>query len=110
MSKRSYLVAGLAAALLAVAPSASRAQVSRGVTMEWQNAPLSDVVRAFALFSGQTIVVAPEVGNPKVTASLQNVDWHRGLDLVLMSHGLVARTDRSGVIRIERQVPATTSR
>jgi type II secretory pathway component HofQ len=73
------------------------------MTMEWQNAPLTDVVRAFAAFSGRTIVVAPEAGNPEVTASLADVEWQRALDVVLMAHGLVARVDATGVIRIERQ-------
>jgi type II secretory pathway component HofQ len=109
MSKRSYFAAALAAALLAIAPSASRAQTAREVTVEWQNAPLSQVVRAFAALSGRTIVVAPEVGDPELTVSLRNVEWQRALDLVLVAHALVARVDASGVIHVEKQASPATS-
>ena len=100
MAKRLWLTAGLVVTLSTF--SASTAQSQR-VTMEWQNAPLTQVVRAFAAFSGRTIVVAPDAGNPEVTASLADVEWQRGLDVVLTAYGLVARVDATGVIRIERQ-------
>ena len=106
MSRRLYLTAGVALTLLAVSPSISRAQAGGLGTFKWQNAPLSDVVRAFADFSGRTIVVAPDVGDPDVTAFVENVEWQRALDIVLWTRGLVARVDASGVIRIEKQTPA----
>ena len=100
MLKRLWLTAGFVGALSTLSASAARGQK---VTMEWQNAPLTDVVRAFGTFAQRSIVVAPEVGNPEVTASITDVDWQRALDLVLMPHGLVARVDDKGVIYIERK-------
>jgi type IV pilus assembly protein PilQ len=96
---------------LALSPSTGRAQTTPAgekITLEWQNARLSDVVRAFAKFSGRTIAVAPDVGDPEITAYVQDVEWQRALDLILATRALVARTDASGVIRIEKQ-PAVKS-
>lgn len=107
MFARYSLITGVVVAL-ALSPSVGRAQATETaprVTMEWQNAPLSDVLRAFSRFSGRTIVVAPGVGDPEITASVQNAEWPRALDVVLATRGLVARTDASGVIRVEKQSP-----
>jgi type II secretory pathway component HofQ len=103
MSKRLYLAAGFTFSLLAFSPPASHAQIAQRITVEWQNAPLSHVVRALSAFSGQTIVVAPDVGDPELTVSVQNVDWRRALDLALASRALVARADAAGVIHIEKR-------
>jgi type II secretory pathway component HofQ len=105
MSVRLGLVAVLAFSSLALAPSIGQAQTQRVVTVEWQNAPLSRVVEAFATFSGQTVAVAPNVGDPEVTATLRNVDWRFALDTILARQGLIARVDASGVLRIEKRVP-----
>jgi type II secretory pathway component HofQ len=104
MSKRLCLTAGFVLTLLAAPALSAHAQ---NVTMEWQNAPLSQVIRAFARFSGRTIVLASDVGDPEVTASLQNVDWQRALGLVLARLGLVERVDPTGVIRVERRTSPT---
>ena len=103
MFARLCLTAGVAVAL-ALSPSVASAQAGQRVTMEWQSAPLNDVVRAFARFSGRTITVAPDVGNPEITASIQDADWHYALDTILATRGLFARVDASGVIRIQKYV------
>jgi ferric-dicitrate binding protein FerR (iron transport regulator) len=110
MSKRLFLGAGFALTLLALSPSIGRAQAGGRITVEWQNAPLSDVVRGFATFSGRTIVLAPDAGDPEVTAAYQNIDWQLALDLILERLGLVARVDSSGVIRIEKRNAAPAKR
>jgi type IV pilus assembly protein PilQ len=102
MSKRLCLTAGFVLSLLAAPAAGAHAQ---NITVEWQGAPLTDVIRAFARFSGRTIVVAPDVGEREVTVSLQNVDWQRGLGVIVAGLGLVERVDDSGVIRVE-QPPA----
>jgi type II secretory pathway component HofQ len=107
MRNRLFLIAGLALGLFAVSPSVSLAQK---VTMEWENAPLSDVVRAFAKFSGRTIVVAPDAGDRAVTASFQDVDWERAFDLMLSGLGLTRRVDAAGVIHVERRPSARPGR
>jgi type II secretory pathway component HofQ len=102
MLKRLSLAAGFALAVLALSPSVGRAQAGPGVTLESQNAPLSHVVAAFEKLSSRTIVVAADVGDPLITASVANVQWERALDLILATRGLVARVDASGIIRIEK--------
>jgi type II secretory pathway component HofQ len=107
MIKRPRLTYGFAITLLAFSPSIVRAQAPRLITVEYQNAPLSQVIRGFAAFSGRAIVVAPDAGDPEVTASMKNVDWQVGLDRILESQALVARPDTSGVVRIERRRQVT---
>jgi type II secretory pathway component HofQ len=96
MHKRLRLTAILA--LLAVAPSAGAAQA---ISVSFFDAKLSEIVRNFAAFSGRTIVLAPEAGNPAVTASIRDVEWRRGLDQILATQSLVARVDGAGVIHVE---------
>src|SRR5688572_7907945 len=110
MSKRLYLAGSFVVALLALSPDASRAQARREahITVEWQNAPLSDVVNAFAKFSGRTIEVAPEVRPSLVTFAAQDVEWMRAFDLMLAQQALVARVDTAGVIHVENRVASPT--
>jgi type II secretory pathway component HofQ len=103
MIEHPRLTYGFAITLLAFSPSLVRAQAPRLITVEYQSAPLSQVIRGFAAFSGRAIVVAPDAGDPDVTASINNVDWQVGLDRILEAHALVARPDTSGVVRIERR-------
>ena len=107
MIKCPRLTYGFAVTLLAFSPSIVRAQAPRLITVEYQNAPLSQVIRGFAAFSGRAIVVSPDAGDPEVTASIENVDWRVGLDRILESQALVARPDTSGVVRVERRRQVT---
>ena len=123
----------IVAAALVIAPAAARAQASaqsrtparsgaqaatsptapaeasalraaeHPISVDYYNVPLRDAVRRLAAFSGRTIVMPSEIGNPIVNASLGNLHWRRVLDLVLESEGLVARDDESGIIRIEKR-------
>ena len=70
MSKRLCLAAAFALTLLALSPSIGSAQAGRGITVEWQNAPLSHVVRAFATLSGRTIVVGGGLAGLTVATNL----------------------------------------
>jgi type II secretory pathway component HofQ len=78
-----------------------RIEHERRMTVQYEGAPLTDVVRAISAFSEHAIVVMPDVGNPSVSASLTNVDWQRGLDQILTSAGLTAQADGAGVLRIQ---------
>ncbi len=86
------------------APQQGQAQPR--ITVTFQDAPLSQVIENFAAFAGRNIVLAPDVGDPHVTADIRNVEWQLGLDQILAPLGLVARVDASGVIRVERRSPA----
>jgi ferric-dicitrate binding protein FerR (iron transport regulator) len=102
-SKRLLLAAGFAIAALTTSPSASSAQAPKRVTVEYQNARLADVVRAFASLSGQSIVLAPNAADLQVTASFTNVDWKVALDDILARQGLVCYEDAIGVLRVEKR-------
>ena len=88
-----------------LAPSAQMPRADeRPISVDYYNVPLRDAVRRLAAFSGRTIVMDSELGNAVLNESIANVHWRRVLDLVLDTHGLVAREDKSGVITIERRV------
>lgn len=78
-----------------------RIEHERPMSVEYQDAPLTDVVRAISAFSEHAIVVTPGVGNPQLSASLTNVDWQRGLEQILTPAGLMAQADAEGVLRIQ---------
>src|ERR1044072_1872313 len=90
MPRRPYSPLSLALALLVAPPSLLSGQTQQRITVEYQNDPLSEVVRGFAAFSGRTIGVAPDVGDPLVTAVVLDVDWLAGLDQILETQSLVA--------------------
>jgi type II secretory pathway component HofQ len=72
------------------------------VTIHFQAATLAQVIQVVVGLSGRTIVAASEVANIQVTADITNLDWQRSLNQILSSHGLVARNDGSGTVRIEK--------
>jgi ferric-dicitrate binding protein FerR (iron transport regulator) len=103
MFKRLCLAAVVAFLLLGISPSIGQSQAAPRITVEWQSAPLSHVIDAFARFSGFTIVMAPDVDGQDVTAAFQNIDWQLALDAILEKQGLVARKDSSNAIHIEKR-------
>jgi hypothetical protein len=64
------------------------------------------VIRGLSAFSGRTITVPRDIGNPVVNISLSDVHWRRALDLIVERQGFVAKDDPSGVIMIVRRQPA----
>src|ERR1043166_2234261 len=102
MPQQPFSRLSLALALLVAPPSFLSGQTQQRITVEYQNAPLREVVRGFAAFSGRTIGVAPDVGDPLVTAVARDVDWVAGFDKILETQPLVARPRGGGVIRVER--------
>ena len=123
MSIRLSFITLLGAAALASAPATSHAQnesrsaqpqpvpaeptvqqrEARPISVDYMNAPLQNVVRGIAAYSGRTIRLSDELGNPAVNISLRDVHWRRALDLILEQQGLVAKDDPNGVIRIDRR-------
>ena len=102
MVKRRFLCTALPLALLGL-PLVSQAQSQGRISVEYKNAALTQVVQDFSSFSGRTIIVSPEAGNPSVTMLVKDVEWERGLDGLLASRSLVARPDSSGILRIEKE-------
>ena len=107
MPQQPFSPLSLALALLVAPPSFLSGQTQQRITVEYQNAPLSEVVRGFAAFSGRTIGVAPDVGDPLVTALVRDVDWLVGFDQILETQSLVARPQGAGVVRVERRRAVT---
>lgn len=73
--------------------------VSR-ISVTWTEAPIRDVLQAFAAFSGRSIVAGANVGG-FVTADINDRPWDVSLRAVLSSLGLVAIEDEYGIIRVE---------
>ena len=78
------------------------AQQPGPISAEWAQAPIEDVIRGFATFSGRSIVLADGVRGVFVTASLNDVPWDVALRTVLRSHGLSAVEDEYGIIVVHR--------
>ena len=90
-----------ALALLAFLPCVGRAQ---RVTVDFYDAPLRQVIGNFANYSGTTIIVANDIGNPAVSTSIRDLEWRAALDRILEAHDLVARSRPSGIIIVERRM------
>lgn len=81
-------------------PEADAGGRARRMSVSWSGVPLRDVVRAFALYSGASIVVGANV-DASVTADINDQPWDVALRTILSVHGLVATEDEYGIIRID---------
>src|SRR5687768_12312203 len=106
MSRRCSILAALTIGVLATSPAAAGAQVQQvqpaPITVTFHNAPLRDVLKGMAEYSGRTIVMDGEIGNPPVNASFTNVEWRAALDRILEQQQLVMVEDRSGILVIRK--------
>jgi type II secretory pathway component GspD/PulD (secretin) len=96
------LVVLLAAAVSLVArPARASAQQTeaRRIAVAWEAAPLTDVLTAFAEYSGASIVAGSGVDG-FVTATIQDQPWDVALEAILTSLGLYAVEEESGIIRV----------
>ena len=69
------------------------------VSMTFTEAPIADVLLAFARFSGNSIVQGVGVAG-FVTAEIIDTPWDVALGTILAGHGLVAVENEYGVIRV----------
>lgn len=69
------------------------------ISVEWNAAPMGDVLRAFAEFSGKSFVAAPEVTGT-VTAFIEDQPWDVALHVVLSAQGLTAIEDEHGIVHV----------
>ena len=86
------------AAVTSVAAAVS-AQVSQQprMTIAWENAPISDVIAAFAAFSGRTIIQSRNVAG-NISAEIINQPWDVAFKAILNANGFDAIEDPSGII------------
>jgi type II secretory pathway component HofQ len=115
MTRPLHLILALGLTVLAVSPAAAQTQSKasaqpeaprqddRPISVDYMNAPLRNVLQSLSAFSGRTIVMRDDLGDPAVNASLSDVHWRRALDLILEKEGLVAKDDPSGVIKVDRR-------
>ena len=73
----------------------------RRLTVTWTDAPIRDVLLAFAAFSGKSIVPGANVTG-LVTAKINDQPWDEALRVILETRGLVAVEDMSGILLAER--------
>jgi type IV pilus assembly protein PilQ len=70
------------------------------ITVTYQDADVRDVIAAFAMFSGRTIVTGKGVtGN--VSAEIHDQPWDVALRAILSSQGLAAKEDSDGIIHVD---------
>jgi len=87
----------------AFAPStaiAAPVQEARRISVTWTEAPVNDVLLAFAAFSGKSIVPGSNVGG-FVTADINDQPWDVALTTILSGQGLAAEEDEYGIIRVD---------
>ena len=88
--------------LLALVPQEGSAQSEASrISGTWTQMPVHRVLRAFAEFSGKSIVLGPTVAGT-VTAHLDDQPWDTAMEAILSAHGLVAVEDEAGIIRVDR--------
>ncbi|WP_448383947.1 type IV pilus secretin PilQ [Desulfosoma sp.] len=79
------------------------AKVYRGkaISLDLQDADLTNVLRLLADVSGVNMVVEPDVSG-KVTLKVENIPWDQVLDMVLMMNRL-GKEEVGGVLRIAKE-------
>ena len=63
------------------------AMTSEYVTINVKNANISEVLKAYSLQTGQSIVVGPDVVSDNVNVRLNNIPWQEALDVILKPYG-----------------------
>ncbi len=63
------------------------AQQSETVTINVKDANISEVLKAYSLQTGQSIVVGPDVVSENVNVRLNNIPWQEALDVILKPYG-----------------------
>lgn len=79
------------------------------ITVAWTEAPLRDVLRAFAFYSGRSIVAGSGVDGVFVTADIKDQPWDLALQAILESRGLTATENEQGIIRVVSYVELSSS-
>jgi type IV pilus assembly protein PilQ len=81
-------------------PPAPVAAPQPRITVTYQDADIRDVIAAFAVFSGRTLVVGKGVTGT-VSAEVRDQPWDVALRAILQAQGLAAREDQDGIITVD---------
>ena len=85
----------------ASAASAAQQSTQPRITTNYQDADIHDVIAAFAIFAGRTIVIGKDVTGT-VTAEIRNQPWDVALRAILQGQGLAASEDSSsGIMTVD---------
>ncbi len=95
-TQKSRRDADLAAELQPFRPETAQPKI----TVTYQEADIRDVISAFAVFSGRTIVVGKGVTGT-VSAEVRDQPWDVALRAILTSQGLAAKEDQDGIISVD---------
>jgi type II secretory pathway component GspD/PulD (secretin) len=63
------------------------ANASEFVTINVKDANIAEVLKAYSLQTGQSIVVGPDVVSDNVNVRLNNIPWEEALDVILKPYG-----------------------
>jgi type IV pilus assembly protein PilQ len=85
---------------LVPAAQVATAQEARRISVTWTEAPIDDVLLAFAAFSGRSIVPGSNVEG-FVTADINDQPWDVALSAILQGQGLAAEETDAGIIRVD---------
>ena len=89
-----------APAASATAKSAKQQSQEPRITVNWENASISDVLGVFSTFTGRTILQSKSVGGT-VTANIMNLPWDVALKEVMNANGYDVTVNPDGVIFID---------
>jgi type IV pilus assembly protein PilQ len=96
--RRLLLAITLAVPLLA-SPAAAQS-AARHISVSFREADTRDVVRAFAEFSGNSVVVGSGVAG-KITAEVRNQPWDTAMRTLLRAYGYDVREIAPGMLRVD---------
>jgi type IV pilus assembly protein PilQ len=85
---------------LTPAAQAAAVQEARRISVTWTEAPINDVLLAFAAFSGKSIVPGSNVTG-FVTADINDQPWDVALNTILGGQGLAGEEDEYGIVRVD---------
>ena len=84
---------------LAAATTGRQSQENR-ITVNWENAPINDVLGVFAAFTGRTILPSKNVTGT-VTANIVNLPWDVALKEIMNANGYDVTVNPDGVIVVD---------
>lgn len=85
---------------MVLASQSPQVQEARRISVTWTEAPINDVLLAFAAFSGKSVVPGSNVVG-FVTADINDQPWDIALQHILQGQGLSAEESSEGIIRVD---------
>jgi len=83
-----------------VAKAAVQQSTEPRITVNWENAPINDVLGVFAAFTAKTILPSKNVTG-QVTANIINLPWDVALRKVMNAYGYDVTFDPDGVVIVD---------